>query len=86
MCDLLSEGMAAMFGPQSSEGSAAVQSTCDVLEVPHIETRWDYRTKRDNHSINLFPHPTALGKAYLDYVKAKEWKKFAILYEESDGK
>ncbi|XP_055949949.1 glutamate receptor ionotropic, kainate 2-like [Argiope bruennichi] len=85
VCDLLSEGMAAMFGPQSNEGSAAVQSTCDVLEVPHIETRWDYRTKRDNHSINLFPHPTALGKAYLDFVKAKDWKKFAIVYEESDA-
>ncbi|KAG8176522.1 hypothetical protein JTE90_018995, partial [Oedothorax gibbosus] len=85
VCDLLSEGMAAMFGPQSSEGSAAVQSTCDVLEVPHIESRWDYRTKRDNHSINLYPHPTALGRAYLDFVKAKDWKKFAIVYEESDA-
>ncbi|GFW27494.1 glutamate receptor ionotropic, kainate 1 [Trichonephila clavipes] len=84
VCDLLSEGMAAMFGPQSNEGSAAVQSTCDVLEVPHIETRWDYRTKRDNHSINLFPHPSALGRAYLEFVKAKDWKKFAIVYEESD--
>ncbi|GIY33614.1 glutamate receptor, ionotropic kainate 1 [Caerostris extrusa] len=57
VCDLLSEGMAAMFGPQSNEGSAAVQSTCDVLEVPHIETRWDYRTRGTTTPSTSSPTP-----------------------------
>ncbi|XP_067123751.1 glutamate receptor ionotropic, kainate 2 isoform X1 [Centruroides vittatus] len=85
VCELLGEGVAAIFGPQSGECNSAVQSTCNVLEVPHMETRWDYSSRRDNHSLNLYPYPTALGKAYLDFVKFKDWKTFAVLYEESDA-
>ena len=32
------------------------------MEIPHIETRWDYRLKRDDYSVNLYPHPTAISK------------------------
>lgn len=85
VCSLLEEGVAAVFGPQSGEASAAVRSACDVLDVPHIETHWDYRARPDNHSVNLFPHPAALGKAYLDFIKHKDWRTFAILYEENDA-
>ena len=34
-----------------------VQSICDAMEIPHIETRWDFRLKRVDYSINLYPHP-----------------------------
>lgn len=85
VCALLEEGVAAVFGPQSGEASAAVRSACAVLDVPHMETRWDYRARADNHSVNLFPHPAALGKAYLDFIKHKDWRTFAVLYEESDA-
>lgn len=85
VCALLEEGVAAVFGPQSGEASAAVRSACAVLDVPHMETRWDYRVRPDNHSVNLFPHPAALGKAYLDFIKHKDWRTFAILYEENDA-
>ncbi|KAL1478838.1 hypothetical protein MTO96_052344, partial [Rhipicephalus appendiculatus] len=71
--------------PQSGEASAAVRSACAVLDVPHMETRWDYRVRPDNHSVNLFPHPAALGKAYLDFIKHKDWRTFAVLYEENDA-
>ena len=54
--------MAGLFGPQSSVTSSHVQSICDTLEIPHIETRWDYRMKRDDYSVNLYPHPHALGQ------------------------
>ncbi|KAH7937448.1 hypothetical protein HPB49_012494 [Dermacentor silvarum] len=83
VCALLEEGVAAVFGPQSGEASAAVRSACAVLDVPHMETRWDYRVRPDNHSVNLFPHPVALGKAYLDFIKFKDWRTFAVLYEEN---
>lgn len=85
VCALLEEGVAAVFGPQSGEASAAVRSACAVLDVPHMETRWDYRVRPDNHSVNLFPHPAALGKAYLDFIKHKDWRTFAVLYEENDA-
>ncbi len=83
----MQEGVAAVFGPQSVETSAHVQSTCDVLHMPHMETRWDFKfDPPSNHSINLFPHPIALGNAFRDLIKLKNWKSFAILYEENEGK
>lgn len=78
--------MVSIFGPQSTESSSAVQSTCGVLEIPHIQTRWDYRMKPKPHTLNLYPPPNALGSAYLAFVKDKNWKMFAILYEQNDGK
>ena len=61
VCHLLRSGVAALFGPQSGTTSSHVQSICDAMEIPHIETRWDYRLKRDDYSVNLYPHPTALS-------------------------
>ena len=62
VCKALKAGMAGLFGPQSSSTSSHVQSICDTLEIPHIETRWDYRMKREDYSVNLYPHPLALGQ------------------------
>ncbi|GFW48801.1 transposable element Tcb1 transposase [Trichonephila clavipes] len=84
VCDLLGEGMAGIFGPQSTESSSVVQSTCGALDVPYIQTRWEYRLKPKRHNLNLYPPPNALGEAYLAYVKEKNWKMFAILYESND--
>jgi ionotropic glutamate receptor len=86
VCTLASHGVAAIFGPQSIESSNHVQSTCDVLQIPHMQIRWDYRLEATNQSVNLFPHPLMLGRGLRDLVKTKNWKNFAILYEDNDGK
>ncbi|XP_068238713.1 glutamate receptor ionotropic, kainate 2-like isoform X2 [Palaemon carinicauda] len=85
VCNLLRSGVAAIFGPQSGQTSSHVQSICDALEIPHIETRWDYRLRRDDYSVNLYPHPSSLSKAYLDLVRLFQWKSFCILYEDNEG-
>ncbi|KAH9389246.1 hypothetical protein TYRP_008603, partial [Tyrophagus putrescentiae] len=86
VCSLLHHDVAAIFGPQSIETSAHVQSTCDVLHMPHIETRWDFKFEPpSNHSINLYPHPSTLGNAYRDLIRLKNWKAFAILYEDNEA-
>ncbi|XP_022249395.1 glutamate receptor ionotropic, kainate 2-like [Limulus polyphemus] len=85
VCDLLSHGMAAIFGPQSVEPRTTVRSTCEVLNVPHMETRWDFRIQLDNHTVNLFPFWKTLSKAYRDLIKSKSWKTFAIVYEENEA-
>ena len=74
VCHLLRSGVAALFGPQSGTTSSHVQSICDAMEIPHIETRWDYRLKRDDYSVNLYPHPTTISK-----VSTKE-KFFIVCY------
>ena len=69
MCHSLSQGVAALFGPNSPYTAHHVQSICDSKEIPHIETRWDYRVGpiREQYSINLFPYPPALSKVSVQY-------------------
>ncbi|XP_068223506.1 glutamate receptor ionotropic, kainate 2-like [Palaemon carinicauda] len=85
VCTLLKTGVAAILGPQSGQTSAHVQSICDALEIPHIENRWDFRLTRDAYSVNLYPHPSTLGQAYMDVLKSLGWKKFCIIYESNNG-
>ncbi|XP_066961996.1 glutamate receptor ionotropic, kainate 2-like isoform X1 [Macrobrachium rosenbergii] len=85
LCQNVGAGIVAVFGPQDGKTSSHVQSICDALEIPHIETRWDFRTRRDDYSINLYPHPSALSKAYLDLVRLFNWETFCILYEDNTG-
>lgn len=86
MCDLLEKGVVALFGPlRASPSSAHTQSICDALEIPHIETRWDFTQDRDDLSLNLYPQPSVLSNAYVDLVKSWEWKSFAIVYENNEG-
>ena len=68
VCNALksNKGLAALFGPQSGTTSSHIQSICDTLEIPHIETRWDYRLIRDDYSVNLYPHPRAIGQVMLN--------------------
>lgn len=74
-----------MFGPLSGSTSKYVQSICDALEIPHVETRWDFQLYRDDLSINLYPRPTILARAYIDLIKAWGWRHFAIVYEDNEG-
>ncbi|EFN71369.1 Glutamate receptor, ionotropic kainate 2 [Camponotus floridanus] len=62
VCHLLRGGVAAIFGPQSAHTASHVQSICDTMEIPHLETRWDYRLRRQSCLVNLYPHPTTLSK------------------------
>ena len=62
VCQMLKSGVAALFGPESGTTSSHVQSICDAMEIPHIETRWDYLTKRDDYSINLYPSPKQISR------------------------
>ncbi|XP_072157051.1 glutamate receptor ionotropic, kainate 2 isoform X1 [Bemisia tabaci] len=85
VCHLLRSGVAAIFGPQSSQTASHVQSICDTMEIPHLESRWDYRLRRESCLVNLYPHPTVLSKAYVDLVRAWGWKSFTIIYENNEG-
>lgn len=32
------------------------------MEIPHLEMRWDYRIRRENCLVNLYPHPSVLSR------------------------
>lgn len=41
VCQMTRFGVAAIFGPQSDVSADHVQSMCQTLKIPHIQTRWD---------------------------------------------
>ncbi|EZA54425.1 Glutamate receptor, ionotropic kainate, partial [Ooceraea biroi] len=76
VCHLLRGGVAAIFGPQNAQTASHVQSICDTMEIPHLETRWDWRQRRQSCLVNLYPHPTTLSKVFL-FVK-HTWTRIAV--------
>ena len=66
--------------------SLHVESICDEVEVPHVETRWEHKPKRDALSINLYPSSTVLSQNYIAMVKYMDWQNFTLLYDEHEGK
>uniref|UniRef100_A0A803WG13 Glutamate receptor n=1 Tax=Ficedula albicollis TaxID=59894 RepID=A0A803WG13_FICAL len=86
-CDQLALGVAALFGPAHSSSVSAVQSICNALEVPHIQTRWKHPTadSRDAFYINLYPDYAAISRAVLDLVLHFNWRVVTVVYEDSTG-
>uniref|UniRef100_A0A8C6XIS9 Glutamate receptor n=1 Tax=Naja naja TaxID=35670 RepID=A0A8C6XIS9_NAJNA len=84
-CDQLALGVAALFGPSHSSSVSAVQSICNALEVPHIQTRWKHPTAdlKDSFYINLYPDYAAISRAVLDLVLHYNWKIVTVVYEDS---
>ncbi|XP_057176892.1 glutamate receptor ionotropic, kainate 1 isoform X4 [Triplophysa rosa] len=87
VCDQLALGVAAVFGPAHSSSVSAVQSICNALEVPHIQTRWKHPSvdNKDNFYINLYPEYTSISRAILDIVVFYKWKSVTVVYEDSTG-
>ncbi len=54
VCHLLRSGVAALFGPQSGTTSSHVQSICDAMEIPHIETRYKKLKIKFSHGFYAF--------------------------------
>ncbi|KAK3531372.1 hypothetical protein QTP70_018172 [Hemibagrus guttatus] len=86
-CDQLSLGVAAVFGPSHSSSVSAVQSICNALEVPHIQTRWKHPSmdNRDSFYVNLHPDYASISRAVLDIVHFYKWKSVTVVYEDATG-
>lgn len=87
-CDQLSLGVAAVFGPSHSSSVSAVQSICNALEVPHIQTRWKHPSldNRDSFYVNLHPEYASISRAVLDIVHFYKWKSVTVVYEDATGR
>lgn len=86
MCRQLEFGTSAIFGPSDSHLGSHIQSICKALDVPHIETRFDFDQEPRDFSINLHPSQEHINNAYRDLIIFLNWTKVAIIYEEDYGK
>lgn len=83
-CRQLELGIQAIIGPNDPLLGSHIQSICEALHVPHIESRIDYEitTVPKMLSINLHPSQQHMNNAYKDLIQYLNWTKVAIIYEE----
>ena len=70
-CGILQRGVAAIFGPQSHASADHIRSITDSVEIPFIDTRWNYRPSQrilgsgngEEYTINLHPDVASLSNA-----------------------
>jgi glutamate receptor, ionotropic, invertebrate len=89
-CELLSEGVAAIFGPGTPETSGIVSSIADTFEVPHIIAHWEReeigsRRSHNDMTLNVFPDNEVLSRAFAELLTDYTWKSYTIVYEDDDG-
>ncbi|XP_065574755.1 glutamate receptor ionotropic, kainate 2-like isoform X15 [Artemia franciscana] len=87
-CKQISNGVQAVFGPSDPLLGAHIQSICDALEIPHLESRLDTEIHvkgSQEFTVNLHPSQELLNSAYKDLMTYLNWTKVAIVYEENGG-
>ncbi|KAF5301498.1 hypothetical protein FQR65_LT08801 [Abscondita terminalis] len=94
VCELADKGVAAIFGPDSSNANEIIQSIATNLEIPQFQIFWnpklvqfstEYGYDKRNLIFNLFPEPYTLSKAFATLLREMKWKKYAIVYENDEG-
>ena len=59
---MFGQEVVAIFGPLLSQATTNhIRSTSKALSVPHIETGFEYLWERPEFSVNVSPHPWAVG-------------------------
>ncbi|XP_002002744.3 glutamate receptor ionotropic, kainate 2 [Drosophila mojavensis] len=90
-CELISNGVAAIFGPSSKAASDIVAQIANTTGIPHIEYDWKLEATRQEHlnnqmTVNVAPALSALSRAYYDIIKTNyEWRTFTLIYETPEG-
>ncbi|XP_065356425.1 glutamate receptor ionotropic, kainate 2 [Calliphora vicina] len=89
-CDLLENGVAAIFGPSSKTTSDIVAILCNMTGIPHLQFDWsgdetENNLRKYHYTVNVAPSEHVLSNAMWDILKSKDfdWKSFTIIYESS---
>ena len=70
-----------MFGPMSAVSADLVQSLCEAVQMPHVESRWTAEEKSVPLSINLYPYYATLSQAFIDLIYFQSWTSFIYIYK-----
>lgn len=83
-----------MFTSQSLPINWIIPSIANNLQIPNIQTIWDYSNSKKifdvdlktNFTINLYPDASMLSKSYRDWTDSSDIKALTIIYERKEGK
>ncbi|XP_078053651.1 glutamate receptor ionotropic, kainate 2 [Augochlora pura] len=93
-CELVEEGVAAIFGPSSHHTHGIVASIAARFDIPHIDYFWrqnedllpeQEENNRTSMTVNVFPDSDMVGKMLADVVGSMKWGTFAAVYQNNDG-
>ncbi|XP_055855889.1 glutamate receptor ionotropic, kainate 2-like [Episyrphus balteatus] len=89
-CELIGNGVSAIFGPSSKAPSDIVALICNSTGIPNVLFDWspeESMTERMNHrmTVNVAPSTSILSKAYSDIVYNYAWKGYTVLYEDDEA-
>ncbi|XP_076280538.1 glutamate receptor ionotropic, kainate 2 [Lasioglossum baleicum] len=93
-CELIGEGVAAIFGPSSHHTHGIVASIAARFDIPHIDYFWrqneelpadQEENNRTPMTVNVFPDSDLVGKMIADVVESMKWSSFAAVYQNNDG-
>ena len=78
-------GLTALIGPLSNSAANHVRNMAEQMKLPLLETRVDFGLTSPDFTFNIHPHPTVLGRAYVDLIKALGWKSLVILFQTEES-
>ncbi|XP_036340742.1 glutamate receptor ionotropic, kainate 2-like [Rhagoletis pomonella] len=90
-CELISDGVAAIFGPSSKASSDIVAVIANATGIPHMEfdlkiqstLQWRLNNRM---TVNVAPSVAMISKAYFGIIKSDyQWEQFTIVYETKEG-
>ncbi|KAF7285568.1 hypothetical protein GWI33_010478 [Rhynchophorus ferrugineus] len=95
VCNLVLDGVAAIFGPESSGINEIIESTTTALRLPHFQTFWNTKSTRNDDDVendngpgtvfNLHPNSADLSKALATLVRDNDWHSYTVIYEDDDS-
>ena len=83
---MVNNGAIAIFGPSDDRIGVHVQSVCDALDIPHIESRKHQLNIGKELSINLHPGAYAIAQSMRVLITFLNWTQIAVIYEDDISK
>ncbi|XP_029035806.1 glutamate receptor ionotropic, kainate 2-like [Osmia bicornis bicornis] len=93
-CELIQEGVVAIFGPSSPYTYGVVANIATKFDIPHIDYVWRLNeepiTDQEPQNpmpmtTNMYPDSDMVSKAIADVVESMKWNSFVALYQTNDG-
>lgn len=81
------DGVIAIFAPQCLKASSAIiQSVATSLEIPYIQTNWQFNSNPEEDTVvNFYPDSSKFAQGLAVIIKHLHWKSFVVLYENDEG-
>ena len=79
---MINNGALAIFGPNDDRIGVHVQSVCDAVDIPHVESRMHNLNIGKEFAINLHPGSYVVAQSLRVLITYLNWTQIAVIYED----